>query len=84
MRFLLAARHDRRSLAQFAHLACYVGDTVDQALSESEESLMRFYRYLGARLEESANRAGIERSQLFRLNEIRSRSSPVFTTPLPT
>jgi alkanesulfonate monooxygenase SsuD/methylene tetrahydromethanopterin reductase-like flavin-dependent oxidoreductase (luciferase family) len=37
----------------------YVGDTVDQALSDPEESLMRFYRYLGARLEESANRAGI-------------------------
>ena len=37
----------------------YVGDTIDQALSEPEESLMHFYRYLGARLEESANRAGI-------------------------
>jgi alkanesulfonate monooxygenase SsuD/methylene tetrahydromethanopterin reductase-like flavin-dependent oxidoreductase (luciferase family) len=37
----------------------YVGDTVDQALSDPEESLMHFYRYLGARLEESANRAGI-------------------------
>jgi hypothetical protein len=37
----------------------YVGDTVDQALSDPEESLMRFYRYLGTRLEESANRAGI-------------------------
>jgi len=37
----------------------YVGDTVEQALSDPEESLMQFYRYLGARLEESANRAGI-------------------------
>ena len=37
----------------------YVGDTVDQALSDPEESLMHFYRYLGARLEESANRAGV-------------------------
>src|SRR6185295_17954950 len=37
----------------------YVGDTIDQALSDPEESLMNFYRYLGARLEESANRAGI-------------------------
>jgi len=37
----------------------YVGDTAEQALSDPEESLMRFYRYLGARLEESANRAGI-------------------------
>jgi alkanesulfonate monooxygenase SsuD/methylene tetrahydromethanopterin reductase-like flavin-dependent oxidoreductase (luciferase family) len=37
----------------------YVGDTVEQALSDPEESLMRAYRYLGARLEESANRAGI-------------------------
>src|SRR5207237_3123456 len=37
----------------------YVGDTIDQALSDPEESLMNFYRYLGARLEESANRPGI-------------------------
>jgi alkanesulfonate monooxygenase SsuD/methylene tetrahydromethanopterin reductase-like flavin-dependent oxidoreductase (luciferase family) len=37
----------------------YVGDTTEQALSDPEESLMRAYRYLGARLEESANRAGI-------------------------
>jgi len=37
----------------------YVGDTIDQALSDPEESLMQFYRYLGARLEESANRPGI-------------------------
>ena len=37
----------------------YVGDTVEQALSDPEESLMQFYRYLGARLAESANRAGI-------------------------
>jgi len=37
----------------------YVGDTAEQALSDPEESLMQFYRYLGARLEESANRAGI-------------------------
>ncbi len=32
---------------------------VEQALSDPEESLMHFYRYLGARLEELANRAGI-------------------------
>jgi hypothetical protein len=37
----------------------HVGDIVDQALSDPEESLMRFYRYLGARFEESANRAGV-------------------------
>jgi alkanesulfonate monooxygenase SsuD/methylene tetrahydromethanopterin reductase-like flavin-dependent oxidoreductase (luciferase family) len=37
----------------------YVGDTPEQARSEPEESLMHFYRYLGARLEESASRAGI-------------------------
>jgi alkanesulfonate monooxygenase SsuD/methylene tetrahydromethanopterin reductase-like flavin-dependent oxidoreductase (luciferase family) len=37
----------------------YVGDTKEQALSDPEESLMHFYRYLGARLEESASRAGI-------------------------
>jgi alkanesulfonate monooxygenase SsuD/methylene tetrahydromethanopterin reductase-like flavin-dependent oxidoreductase (luciferase family) len=37
----------------------YVGDTVEQALADPQESLMQFYRYLGARLEESANRPGI-------------------------
>jgi alkanesulfonate monooxygenase SsuD/methylene tetrahydromethanopterin reductase-like flavin-dependent oxidoreductase (luciferase family) len=37
----------------------YVGDTREQALSDPEASLMNFYRYLGARLEESANRAGV-------------------------
>ncbi|MGA7867777.1 MAG: LLM class flavin-dependent oxidoreductase, partial [Stellaceae bacterium] len=37
----------------------YVGDTVEQALSDPEETLMNFFRYLGARLEESANRAGV-------------------------
>jgi alkanesulfonate monooxygenase SsuD/methylene tetrahydromethanopterin reductase-like flavin-dependent oxidoreductase (luciferase family) len=37
----------------------YVGDTVERALSDPEETLMQFYRYLGARLEESANRAGV-------------------------
>ena len=37
----------------------YVGDTKEQALADPEESLMNFYRYLGARLEEFANRAGI-------------------------
>src|ERR1700737_4135006 len=30
----------------------YVGDTLEQALSDPEESLMQFYRYLGARLAE--------------------------------
>jgi alkanesulfonate monooxygenase SsuD/methylene tetrahydromethanopterin reductase-like flavin-dependent oxidoreductase (luciferase family) len=37
----------------------YVGDTLEQALSDPQEALMNFYRYLGARLEESANRPGI-------------------------
>ena len=37
----------------------YVGDTLEQALSDPQESLMNFYRYLGARLEESANSAGV-------------------------
>ena len=37
----------------------YVGDTLEQALSDPEESLMNFYRYLGARLKNSANRPGI-------------------------
>src|SRR5246500_3406682 len=36
----------------------YVGDTVKQAFSDPEETLMHFFRYLGARLEESANSAG--------------------------
>jgi alkanesulfonate monooxygenase SsuD/methylene tetrahydromethanopterin reductase-like flavin-dependent oxidoreductase (luciferase family) len=43
----------------FLRAPVYVGDTVEQALSDPKESLMHFYRYLGARLEESANRAGI-------------------------
>jgi alkanesulfonate monooxygenase SsuD/methylene tetrahydromethanopterin reductase-like flavin-dependent oxidoreductase (luciferase family) len=37
----------------------YVGDTAEQAFSDPEETLMNFFRYLGARLEESANRAGV-------------------------
>jgi alkanesulfonate monooxygenase SsuD/methylene tetrahydromethanopterin reductase-like flavin-dependent oxidoreductase (luciferase family) len=37
----------------------YVGETREQALSDPEESLLHFYRYLGARLEESATRSGI-------------------------
>ena len=37
----------------------YVGDTLEQALSDPQDSLMNFYRYLGARLEESANSAGV-------------------------
>ena len=37
----------------------YVGDTVEQAFSDPEETLMHFFRYLGAQLEESANRAGV-------------------------
>ena len=41
------------------NLAGYVGDTVEQAFSDPEETLMHFFRYLGARLEESANRAGV-------------------------
>src|SRR5438552_2980547 len=43
----------------FLRAPVYVGDTVDQALSGPKESLMHFYHYLGARLEESTNRAGI-------------------------
>jgi alkanesulfonate monooxygenase SsuD/methylene tetrahydromethanopterin reductase-like flavin-dependent oxidoreductase (luciferase family) len=36
-----------------------VGDTVEEARSGPEESLMQLYRYLGARLEESATQTGI-------------------------
>ncbi|MGH7030740.1 MAG: LLM class flavin-dependent oxidoreductase, partial [Stellaceae bacterium] len=43
----------------FLRAPVYVGATKEEALSDPEESLMNFYRYLGARLEESANRAGI-------------------------
>jgi alkanesulfonate monooxygenase SsuD/methylene tetrahydromethanopterin reductase-like flavin-dependent oxidoreductase (luciferase family) len=46
----------------FLRAPVYVGDTLEQALGDPEESLMHFYRYLGARLEESANRAGISDS----------------------
>jgi alkanesulfonate monooxygenase SsuD/methylene tetrahydromethanopterin reductase-like flavin-dependent oxidoreductase (luciferase family) len=37
----------------------YVGDTMEQALKDPEETLMNTYRWLGARLEESAGRAGV-------------------------
>jgi alkanesulfonate monooxygenase SsuD/methylene tetrahydromethanopterin reductase-like flavin-dependent oxidoreductase (luciferase family) len=36
----------------------YVASTEAQALSEPEESVMYFYRYLGARIEESATLEG--------------------------
>ena len=48
------------AMARFISRApVYVGDTLEQALSDPQETLMNFYRYLGARLEESANRPGI-------------------------
>jgi len=45
--------------AVYLRAPVYVGDTLEQALNDPQETLMNFYRYLGARLEESANRAGI-------------------------
>jgi len=43
----------------FLRAPVYVGETYEEARAEPEESIMHFYRYLGARLEESAGRAGI-------------------------
>ena len=37
----------------------YVGDTMEQAHRDPEESLMSTYRWLGARLQESAHSAGV-------------------------
>jgi len=43
----------------FLRAPVYIAETADQALSEPEESIMYFYRYLGERLEDSATRAGV-------------------------
>ena len=43
----------------FLRAPVYVGETYEEARSQPEHSIMHFYRYLGARLEESATRAGI-------------------------
>jgi len=43
----------------FLRAPVYVAETVEQARSEPEESIMYFYRYLGERLEDSATRAGV-------------------------
>jgi alkanesulfonate monooxygenase SsuD/methylene tetrahydromethanopterin reductase-like flavin-dependent oxidoreductase (luciferase family) len=42
----------------FLRVPVYVADTVEQAVSEPEASIMHFYRYLGERLEDSATRSG--------------------------
>jgi alkanesulfonate monooxygenase SsuD/methylene tetrahydromethanopterin reductase-like flavin-dependent oxidoreductase (luciferase family) len=42
----------------FLRAPVYVADTVEQAMSEPEASIMHFYRYLGELLEESATRSG--------------------------
>ncbi|MGH7093394.1 MAG: LLM class flavin-dependent oxidoreductase, partial [Stellaceae bacterium] len=43
----------------FLSAPVYVPDTQQQAIEESEESIMYFYRYLGERLEDSATRSGV-------------------------
>jgi len=46
----------------WVNMACrkrFIDDKLEQALSDPQETLMNFYRYLGARLEESANRPGV-------------------------
>ena len=53
-----AAGHSGNGAA-YLRAPVYVGDTLEQALNDPQETLMNFYRYLGARLEESANRPGI-------------------------
>ena len=42
----------------FLRVPVYVAPTAQQALSEPEESVMHFYRYLGQRIEESATLSG--------------------------
>jgi len=42
----------------FLRVPVYVAPTEERARSEPEESVMHFYRYLGQRIEESANMAG--------------------------
>jgi alkanesulfonate monooxygenase SsuD/methylene tetrahydromethanopterin reductase-like flavin-dependent oxidoreductase (luciferase family) len=42
----------------FLRLPVYVGETAEQAISEPEQSIMQFYRQLGAMIEASATHAG--------------------------
>ena len=42
----------------FLRLPVYVADTIEQAITEPEQSIMHFYRYLGEQLEDSAARSG--------------------------
>ncbi len=42
----------------FLRVPVYIGETADGAISEPEDSIMQFYRALGAQLAESAARAG--------------------------
>lgn len=43
----------------YLRVPLYVADTPQQARSDSEESIMSFYRFLGRELEDSATRAGV-------------------------
>lgn len=52
-----AAGHQGRGQV-FLRVPVYVADTEERARAEPEESIMYFYRYLGAQLTDSASRAG--------------------------
>ncbi len=52
-----AAGHPAEGQA-FLRVPVYVAATEEQARAEPEASIMHFYRYLGAQLEDSASRAG--------------------------
>jgi alkanesulfonate monooxygenase SsuD/methylene tetrahydromethanopterin reductase-like flavin-dependent oxidoreductase (luciferase family) len=52
-----AAGH-RGEGAVYLRVPVYVGETEDSAREEPEQSIMQFYRTLGAQLEDSATRAG--------------------------
>ncbi|HET6184076.1 MAG TPA: LLM class flavin-dependent oxidoreductase [Acetobacteraceae bacterium] len=52
-----AAGHPGRGEV-FLRVPVYLAETKARARAEPEESIMLFYRYLGAQLEDSANRAG--------------------------
>jgi alkanesulfonate monooxygenase SsuD/methylene tetrahydromethanopterin reductase-like flavin-dependent oxidoreductase (luciferase family) len=53
-----AAGHPGRGQI-FLRIPVYVADTEEKARTEPEESIMRLYRYLGERLEDSATRDGV-------------------------
>src|SRR5882762_6328488 len=47
----------------YLRVPVYVGDTAEEARADPEQSIMQFYRTLGAQLEDSATRAGARASE---------------------